>query len=180
MRYFLLFFSLFLIKLFWGNFLYAFNIKNIEVYQSPEGSPVVNVVFNNFPSQEILLSLKRQKEEVLILYEFDILREGFLGSELLHKEVYYQRVGYLPEENLYYFEDNFERSFFTKPEDLLPKISFLASYPLQNFSLIRAKRGTILLVTVNIKFSTHLNKELRYTPEARKVIYKASKKYVFP
>lgn len=171
-----LFRFLFFLVFFWLMSLsaFAFKVDKVSLFRVSSGNYLLSLQFRDFPTQEVLLALKRQKGEVLILYEFEFYRERFLKDERISREVYYQRAGYIPEKNQYFFEDNFHRSLFNQPEDLLPTLTYLQSYPLKGPS---PERGLYLFIHITLKYRTHLNEDLRFTPKEREVILKTSMKY---
>ncbi|MCX7874471.1 MAG: hypothetical protein N2327_08610 [Caldimicrobium sp.] len=155
----------------------AFSIKAIQLERTSEGYFVLSLVFSNFPTQELILSLKRQSGNILILYEFEIYRDRLLGEDLLYKDVYFQRAGYIPELNKYFLEDNWGYSHFNRAEDLISKIASLYFFPLNFKNLAPLDRTTYLLIKVTLKYPSHFNRDLRYTPKEREVILKTSKRY---
>ncbi len=169
-----LFFYLFLFFNFFLSNSLAFEVSNFILYPTSQTSYLISFNFKNFPLQEVILALKRQKREVLILYEFELYKKKFFKDELIHKESYYQRSLYLPEKNLYLLEDNFHKNFFENPEDLVLNLLSLNSYSLR---LPEKERNLYLLVQVTLKYSSHLNKNLRYTSKEKDFELKTSFKY---
>lgn len=153
---------------------FAFKIDKVSLFKTSRDTYLVSLQFRDFPLQEVLLSLKRQKGEVLILYEFDFYKERFFRDEEISKEVYYQKAGYLAEKNQYFLEDNFHKAFFNRPEDLVPSLAYLQSYPLKRPT---PEKGIYLIIRITLKYKTHLKEDLRYTSKEREVILKTSIKY---
>lgn len=159
---------------------YSFSIGKIDLLDLGNGSYLISATFNSFPSQDILLALKRQKGEVLVLYEFEIkVSDPLAGERFLHREVYFQKAGYAPETNVYYLEDNFGVLQFRRAEDLLPKLAYLNSYPLRIRGLAQEKISKAqLFLRVSISFNSHLDRDLRYIKGETKRLYQTSKRYV--
>lgn len=145
---------------------FAFKVDKISLFKTSKNIYLVSLQFKDFPLQEVLLSLKRQKGEVLILYEFEFYKERFLKDEEISKEVYYQKAGYLPEKNQYYLEDNFHRSLFNQPEEIMPSLISLQSYSLKS---PMPEKGIYLILRITLKYNSHLNKDLRYTSKERRL-----------
>ncbi|MCS7150732.1 MAG: hypothetical protein N2Z40_01435 [Caldimicrobium sp.] len=157
--------------------IHALTLKEIQTKVTPEGFLVVSAMFHNFPTQELLLSLKRQKGEIVVIYEFEVLRDRRLGADLLQREIYFQKAGYIPEKNQYFFEDNWDKILYNSAEEVIPKLSFLSSYPLDVRALLPISSGTYLLVKVTLRYRTHLNEDLRNTSKEREVILKTAKRH---
>lgn len=157
--------------------IHALSLKEIQTKVTPEGFLVVSAMFHNFPTQELLLSLKRQKGEIVIIYEFEVLRDRMLGADLLQREIYFQKAGYIPEKNQYFLEDNWDKILYNSAEEVIPKLSFLSSYPLNVRPLLPISSGTYLLVKVTLRYQTHLSRDLRYTSKEREVILKTTKRH---
>lgn len=153
----------------------CFEVKDIKIAFF-EKQPLVTIFFKDFPFQELVLSLKSQKNPIYINYTFEIYRKRpILRDVLLHKEIYVQKLYYNPEENLYFLEDNFFVRTFDKPEEALLKTFYLDSYPLR-FMVENAKEQDLYLkIVVNIGYVTHLSKDLKFTKKERKVALKAEK-----
>lgn len=146
----------------WIAELNALEIKRIRGYFF-EKKLLVNIFYKDFPFQQIALSLKEQKNPVLLEYEFEIYRKRFILRDiLLYRDKYYQRLYYNSEKNLYYLEDNFGLRAFKKPEEAVLSIINLESYPIK-YSLPPDKDSLSLRVKVIITYSTHLSDDLRYT-----------------
>jgi len=142
--------------------LYAFEIKGLKGYFY-EQNFLISILFKDFPFQELVLALKKQKNPVLIDYEFEIYQKRlFLKDVLLYRDRYYQKLYYDPEKNLYYLEDNFSLKAFEKPEDVVLSIINLESYLLR-YTLPPDKNSLKLKVKVIITYSIHLSDELKYT-----------------
>lgn len=153
----------------------CFEIRNIVLGFS-EKQPVVTVFFKDLPFQELVLSLKAQKNPVFINYTFEVYKKRlFLRDVLLYKELYTQKFYYDPEENLYFLEDNFHIRNFEKPEDAFLKTHYLDSYPLKFNIEDNRLEELYLKVSVEITYKTHLSKDLRYTKKERRVILKAER-----
>lgn len=150
-------------------------IQNIILGFS-ERHPIVTVFFKDLPFQELVLSLKAQKNPVYINYTFEIYRKRlFLRDVLLHKELYTQKFYYDPEENLYFLEDNSCLRKFERPEEAFLRTYYLDSYPLK-FSIEESRLEDLYLkISVDITYKTHLSKDLRYTQKERKVSLKAER-----
>ncbi len=159
-------------------YLYALKIEPIKSFINEKGD--LQLIFNikDFPVQELILSLKRQKEPIQILYEVELYKKGFFRDELLNKTVYYQRAGYEPERNLYFLEDNYSLVYFEKPEELLQKMMNLPALPIPNIISYENKKDLHCLIRLSLKYKAHLDKRLRYTDKEREVHLKITKKYV--
>jgi hypothetical protein len=141
---------------------YALEIKRLKGYLY-EKNILINIFYKDFPFQEIVLSLKEQKEPVLIEYQFEIYRKRFLLKDiLLYKERYYQKLYYASDKNLYYLEDNFGLKTFEKPENAVLSVVNLESYPLK-YTYTPEKDSLIFKIKVILTYSTHLSENLRYT-----------------
>ena len=140
----------------------AFEIEKLKGYVY-ESNILVNVFYKDFPFQKLVLSLKEQKNPILIEYEFEIYRKRFLLRDiLLHKEIFYQKFYYDSEKNLYYLEDNFGLRTFKKAENAILSVTNLESYPV-NYTLPSENKPLKLKVKVIITYTTHLSDDLRYT-----------------
>ncbi len=140
----------------------ALEIEKIKGYFY-EGNFLVSVYFEKFPFQELVLALKEQKNPILIDYKFEIYRKRFLLRDiLLYMDIYYQKLYYDPERNLYYVKNNFGVRAFEKPEDAVLSVINLESYPIK-YKLSRKKSYLKLKVSVIISYTTHLSDDLRYT-----------------
>jgi len=141
---------------------YALEIKKLKGYLY-EKNILIDVFYKDFPFQEVVLSLKEQKEPVLIEYQFEIYRKRFLLKDvLLYKERYYQKLYYASDKNLYYLEDNFGLKTFEKPENAVLSVVSLESYPLK-YTYTPEKDSPIFKIKVILTYSTHLSENLRYT-----------------
>lgn len=152
-----------------------------EIYLFKGSAKEILLSFNlkEFPIQEVILSLKRQKEEVLLLCEVEIYRERFfLRDELVQKYVFFKKGGYKPEINKYYLEDGKSFVYFDHPEELS---KFLIEFQSLDLSIpsLENKNDYYLLIKVQLSFYTHLDSNLRYTSKVRQVFYKTEKKYDF-
>lgn len=157
---------------------YTFSIKKVEIIDIGNGRCAINVSFSSFPTQDILLTLKRQRRDVLILYDFELRTRDNPDEEPFHKEIYFQRAGYNSETNTYYLEDNFGIIHFQKPEELLPHVVYLNSYPLLiDFFKLRVSNAQ-LYIKVSINFTTNFDKNLRFAKVEKRRLYQASTKYV--
>lgn len=142
--------------------LFALEIKKIDGFVYDKNI-LINIYYKDFPFQELVLALKAQKRPILLEYKFEIYKKRFLLKDiLLHREKYYQKLVYNPEENLYYLEDKFGLKKFEKAEDAILSIINVESYPLK-FTLPERKNKLALKVKVKIEYSTHLSDDLRYT-----------------
>lgn len=158
---------------------FALEIKRVQGFFYGENQVLINVYFENFPFQELLLTLKAQKDPILIEYEFEIYKKRFLLPDiLLNQEKYFQKIFYDPEKNLYYLEDNFGLRNFKKAEDAILSTFFLESYPLK-LSMGQEKKSLILKVKVIINYKTHLSEELKYTKKIYEKKLKVDKKFDF-
>ncbi|MFN3406521.1 MAG: hypothetical protein ACK40E_02170 [Caldimicrobium sp.] len=161
--------------------LFALKIEALNRYFNEKGHLVINLAYKDFPVQELVLSLKRQKDEVEIIYEIEIYRKGFLRDQLVDKLVYFQRAGYLAEKNLYYLEDNNQQFLYEKPEDLVRDLLALPTFTLHSFPSGEVdKKNFFLVVQVTLKYKTHFNDKLRYTSKEKEVIKRTSRKYDLP
>jgi hypothetical protein len=141
---------------------YALEIKRLKGYLY-EKNILIDIFYKDFPFQEVVLSLKEQKEPVLIEYQFEIYRKRFLLKDiLLYKERYYQKLYYASDKNLYYLEDNFGLKTFEKPENAVLSVVNLESYPLK-YTYTPEKDSLIFKIKVILTYSTHLSENLRYT-----------------
>ncbi|WP_022855611.1 hypothetical protein [Thermodesulfobacterium thermophilum] len=151
---------------------FGFKIAKIKVYRF-QNQLILSLFYQDFPTQEILLSLKEQKNPVYLRFSFDVFKKRFLLPDvLIHKELYVQKLYYSPEENLYFLEDNFGIQSFENPEDLVLKIQFLDSYPLR-FQVKNDLSNLYLKTNVEITYQTHLSKDLRFTKKQHKIRLKA-------
>lgn len=158
---------------------FALEIKRVQGFFYGENQVLVNVYFENFPFQELLLALKAQKDPILIEYDFEIYKKRFLLPDiLLNQEKYYQKIFYDPEKNLYYIEDNFGLKSFKKAEDTISSIFFLESYPLK-LSIGQEKKSLTLKIKVSINYKTHLSEEFKYTKKIFEKKLKIDKKFDF-
>lgn len=174
-----LFFTFFIILfVITTDIIYAFSIKKVEIVDIVDGRRAVSVSFSSFPTQDILLTLKRQRGDVLILYDFELRPRDNPGEAPFHKEIYFQRAGYNSETNTYYLEDNFGIVHFQKPEELLPYIVSLNSYPLLLDFFKIGVSNVQLYIKVSISFTTHFDKNLRYSKVEKRRLYQTSISYV--
>ncbi|MFN4197204.1 MAG: hypothetical protein ACK4FM_04295 [Caldimicrobium sp.] len=161
--------------------LFALKIEAINRYFNENGHLVINLGFKDFPLQEVILALKRQKEDVEIIYEIELYRKGFFRDQIMDKLAYYQRAGYLSEKNLYYLEDNNKQLLYERPEDLVRDLLALPTFTLHSFPFGEIdKRNFFLIVQVTLKYKTHFNDKLRYTTKEKEVVKRSSKKYALP
>lgn len=159
--------------------LFALEIDSVKGFYSDKGNYLILIGLRGFPTQEILLALKRQKNNITLIYEVDIYRKGFIRDELLDKIVYYQRAGYFPEKNFYFLEDNYNKTFFSSPEEVILKLSEPPLFSIRNFfSFERDLKKLYFFIQLSIGYTTHFNEELRYIGKERQVILRATKKYV--
>ncbi|MFN3505612.1 MAG: hypothetical protein ACK4Y7_05345, partial [Caldimicrobium sp.] len=158
--------------------LFALKIDSINEYFNEKGHLVITFGFKDFPAQEVILALKRQKEEVQIIYEIELYRKGFLRDQIVDKRVYYQRAGYLAEKNLYFLEDNNKQILYQSPEDLVRDLLALPTFTIPSVSYGEVdKKNFFLMIHITLKYKTHLTQNLRYTHKEREVIKRVSQKY---
>lgn len=150
----------------WIAELNALEIKSVRGYFF-EKNLLINIFYKDFPFQQIVLALKKQKNPVLLEYEFEIYRKRFILRDiLLYRDKYYQKLYYDSEKNLYYLKDNFSLKSFEKPEEAVLFIINLESYPIK-YDLPLNKDSLVLKIKVVLTYSTHLSDKLRYTKKER-------------
>lgn len=156
---------------------YGLSIGEIYLYKDSAKRIFLSFDLEEFPLQEVILSLKRQKEEVLLICEVEVYKERILlRDELLQKYVFLKRAGYKPEINKYYLEDGKGFSYFNHPEDLSKLLIDFQSLDL-SISSVENKNSYYLLIKVQLSFFSHLDSNLRYTSKIRHIIYRTEKKY---
>ncbi len=156
---------------------YGFSVGEIYLFKGSERGIFLSFNFKEFPLQEVILALKRQKEPVLLLCEIEIYKERFLlQDELLQKHVFFKKAGYNPELNKYYLEDEKGLTLFNHPEELSKYLVEFDSLFL-SIPFMENRTGLYLLIKVQLKFHSHLDSNLRYTPKVRMIHYKTEKKY---
>ncbi|MGC8872244.1 MAG: hypothetical protein ACP5QC_05140 [Caldimicrobium sp.] len=171
-----LIFSLFL-SLFFISSSFAFSIEEVHISEVSEKRYLLFFYLKDFPLQEVILALKRQKEEVLLLCEIELYRKNlFFRAERLERYVFFKKAGYDPLRNQYYLEDEKIRIFFNHPEDLTNLLTKFESL-LLSFPNLAGSEDYYLLIKVQLKFYTHLDAKLRYTSKIREVVYKTEKTY---
>lgn len=156
---------------------YAFSIGEIYFHKSSEDKYLLGFNIKNFPLQETLLALKRQREEILMLCEIEVFRKRPLfKDERLEKFLFFKKAGYQRESNQYYLEDEKIKIYFNHPEDL---VNFLVKFEALPLSIPKSKneKHYYLLIKVNLKFYTHLDSNLRYTSKVKEILYKTEKIY---
>ncbi len=158
---------------------HSFTIKKLDLIDLGNGTYLVSASFESFPTQDILLALKRQRGEVVILYEFELRSINPPEEKIIQKEIYFQKASYNPETNVYYLEDNFGTIQFLRAEDIIPYLVFLNSYPLRIGKYSKQEMSEkILALKVTISFYTHLDKNLRYSRVEKRRQYQTSREYV--
>lgn len=174
-RVFLLFFSYFFLI----SNIYAFKFDQIKVFPNSKGQYYLALSVKEFPVQEIILALKREKGEITFICEIDIYRKGFLKDELLEKVIYYKKARYNPEKNVFYVEDNYGREDFKSPEELTQKLLEIPSLSLPSLPYFEKEQKPIFfIIHGTLRYKTHLNEKLRYTEKEREISQKTSLRYV--
>lgn len=159
---------------------FSFSIGELYLFKASSNQFLLGFNLKAFPLQEVILALKRQKEEVILLTEIELYRKRLLlRDERVEKYVFFKKAGYNLEKNQYYLEADKTQIFFNHPEDLA---NFLVNF--ESLSLfvppLKREEDYYLQIRVELKFYTHLDPALRYTPKVRKMIYKTEKRYDFP
>jgi hypothetical protein len=155
---------------------FGFRIKKIVIHPY-ENVLLVNLIYQDFPFQHLVLALKEHKKPVFINYEFKIYKKKFLFDKLIYQEKYFQKLYYLAETNLYYFKDPFYITSFKSAEKSVLYIDPFESYPLKWKEEV--KKGYYLRVRVCITYYSHLTEELKYAGKIRKYTSCAESSYDF-
>jgi len=168
-----IFFLLFLVSN-----LNAFSLS-IPYVQKEEGGFIFSVEYKKFPLQEVILSLKEQKEEVLLILEVTLFERRFLLPDLsIKKFVYFKKAYYDSEGNFYKIDTEKTTFTFNSAEDTALFLVRSESYFFPFSDLLDERHFALFKATLTYK--THLNPKLRYTSKLNtytknaKTIYKFS------
>jgi len=158
--------------------LYAFKIKKIIVIQYKKDCFIISIFYKDFPFQQLVLALKRQKEPIFIIYNFSLYKKRFLKDKLLYKAKFYHELFYDPETNFYYVKDNFETKKYTKAEDAILSVRYLDSYPFY-YTLEPPYKNYYLKIEITLFYKTHFSQDLTYTSKVKKYKISLKGKYDF-
>jgi len=163
--------------LFLASKLNAFNLY-IPYVQKEEQGFIFLVGYKNFPLQEVILSLKEQKEEVLLILEANLYERRFLLPEILVKRiVYFKKAYFNPEDNAYRVDTEKTTLTFNSAEDAALFLVRSESYYFPFSELLNERHFVLFKATLTYK--THLNPKLRYTSKLNTYIKNAEAIYKF-
>jgi hypothetical protein len=163
--------------LFLASNLNAFSLS-IPYVQKEEQGFIFSVMYKNFPLQGVILSLKEQKEEVLLILEVSLFERRFFLPVLFVKNlVYFKKAYFNPEDNAYRVDTEKTTLTFNSAEDAALFLVRPESYYFL-FSEMLHERHYVLFRAI-LTYKTHLNPKLRYTSKLNTYIKNAETIYKF-
>jgi len=155
----------------------AFNLS-IPYVQKEEQGFIFSVMYKEFPLQEVILSLKEQKEEVLLILEANLYERRFLLPEILVKRiVYFKKAYFNPEDNAYRVDTEKTTLTFNSAEDAALFLVRSESYYFPFSEMLHERHFVLFKATLTYK--SHLNSKLRYTSKLNTYIKNAEAIYKF-
>jgi len=156
--------------------LWAFKIKKVFLLQEGENKYSLSFTLEDLPFQEALLALKRKEKEALLICKVEIYQKRLLLRDEKKEEfVFFKKAGFNPLKNLFYYSDNFQELFYETPEELMKAFFNFEGLPLN--IPFKMDSSYYLVLTLELKFFSHLDKNLRYTSKEREYLYKTQKRY---
>ena len=163
--------------LFLASNLNAFSLS-IPYVQKEEQGFIFSVKYKDFPLQEVILSLKEQKEDVLLILEVSLFEKRFLLPDLFVKKlVYFKKAYFNPEDNAYRVDTEKTTLTFNSAEDAALFLVRSESYYFLFSEMLHEKHFVLFKATLTYK--THLNPKLRYTSKLNTYIKNAEAIYKF-
>ncbi len=137
-----------------------------KAWKQPEGI-LINVHYQTFPFQRLLLALKEQKFPVYIKYTFRIYKKKFFWKDKLLKEVSTKiTLFYEPAENFYILKRANQAFKFAHPEDLLKYLlqmnSFFVPFVVNSYNQQQLYIDETITIELNTAFSEDLRRESNF------------------
>jgi len=156
--------------------LWAFEINKVLLSQEGENRYSLSFTLENPPLQETLLALKRKEKEILLICKVEIYQKKLLLRDEKKEEfIFFKKAGFNPLKNFFYYSDNFQELFYETPEELMKAFFNFEGFPLE--ISFKMDSSYYMVLTLELKFFSHLDKDLRYSSKEREYIYKTQKRY---
>jgi len=155
----------------------AFGLSIPYVQKEDQGF-IFFLSIKKFPMQEVILSLKEQRHEVLLIIEANLYEKRLLLPDLpIKKVVYFKKAYFELRENAYKVDTEKYSLTFYSAEDTANFLAKSEPYYFPFSDPLYDKH--FLLIKATLSYKSHLNSKLRYTTKLHTYIRNAETTYKF-